>query len=93
MPEHSFIKMKNGKEFNCFSGNDGDLIYWYDCLQCQGVFAIDNSDEACILPLLCPICEPIKKHTAHCNILTAKEIVNEFGVFELIEIYRESGLI
>jgi len=55
----STVKPKHNLQF--IDGNEGDLKYWYYCIDCGTLICMDDSEESCTTHrLLCPKCSHLE---------------------------------
>lgn len=85
------------EDFECFSGNDCDLQYWYECKKCGCVIIVDNSDEMCLDDEIwnCPGCNELANFITNKDYpftyFTKRDIDAAEDLQKLIAIYKKAG--
>ena len=90
--ELTFSWAVKSASWDCFSGNDAELLYYLECRYCGTVVVEDGSDERCLeyKYQFCPICYPQEDYPW--AIYTLKE-QKETACKELLLFRRRMGLI
>lgn len=77
------------KDLKCFSGNDADLQYWYECTKCGCIVIIDYSAPESMELWSCPVCNNLKDFPH--RYFSKKEIDECPAIKQLIDIHKEVG--
>lgn len=85
------------EDWECFSGNDGDLQYWYECKKCGCVIVVDFSDERSLEEdtYKCPGCAELENLLLNKDYpftyYTKKQIDTDEGIRAYVKIMKEIG--